>query len=136
MQRRALPLQSCVIDADFVHVEQLEVFARVGVTGDERAKPQRLVLNLTAWPRLSFDSLGDEIERAINYSALCAAARDFMQERTAALVETFAAELAALLLAKFPLRKIDIELRKFVVPGTKYVSVALTRESVASKELE
>jgi 7,8-dihydroneopterin aldolase/epimerase/oxygenase len=129
LQLDAPTLQSCVIDrGDYVHVEQLEVFARVGVTEDERAKPQRLVLNLTAWPCASFDSLGDNIADAVNYSALCAAAREFMQTRTAALVETFVTELAALLLARFPIRKIDIELRKFVFSDTQYVSVALSRQ--------
>ena len=124
-------MDSSAAASDSIHVEQLEVFARVGVTENERSKPQRLVLNLTAWPRASFDSLGDNIERAVNYSALCATARELMQSRSAALVETFVNELADVLLQKFPIRKIDIELRKFIVPDTQYVSVALSRESGA-----
>ena len=115
--------------SDSINVAQLELFARVGVADTERAQPQRLVLNLTAWPCTSFDSLGDDIERAVNYSALCLAAKEFFQTRSAALIETLAHELADLLLKKFPIRKIDIELRKFVVPDTQYVSVALSRES-------
>ncbi|MEY2546027.1 MAG: 7,8-dihydroneopterin aldolase/epimerase/oxygenase [Verrucomicrobiota bacterium] len=114
---------------DCIHVEQLEVFGRVGVTENERSKPQRLVLNLTTWPRENFDTMNDDIERTVNYSALCAAVREFMRAHSPRLVETLAANLAAHLLENFPIRKIDIELRKFVVPDTQYVSVALTREA-------
>lgn len=118
-----------MLTADRVHIEQLEVFGRVGVTEDERSRPQRLVLNLTAWPRDSFDSLGDNIERAVDYSRLALVTREFIEKRTAALVETLVTELATVCLEKFPIRKIDIELRKFVLRDAQYVSVALSREA-------
>jgi 7,8-dihydroneopterin aldolase/epimerase/oxygenase len=115
--------------SDRIHVEQLEVFARVGVTDNERSKPQRLVFNFTIWPREKFDTMNDDIARTVNYSAACAAIRDFVRAQSPKLIETLAANVAAHLLENFPVRKIDIELRKFVVPDTQYVSVALTRES-------
>ncbi len=115
--------------SDLIHVEQLEVFGHVGVTENERSKPQRLVFNLTACPRENFEEMNDDIQRTLNYSALCAAVRDFVRAQSPKLIETLAANLAAHLLENFPLRKIDIELRKFVVPDTQYVSVALSREA-------
>ena len=36
--------------SDHIHIEQLEVFARIGVPDEERASPQRLVFNITFWP--------------------------------------------------------------------------------------
>ncbi len=36
-----------------IHIEQLKVFARVGVPQTERARRQRLVLNITLWPRVA-----------------------------------------------------------------------------------
>jgi dihydroneopterin aldolase len=116
-------------EGDSVHIEQLEIFGRVGVTEGERAKPQRLTINITVRPKENFDNLGDDITRAVNYSAIGATSRDFAGERSFHLIETFAAELAALLLQKFPIRKIDIELRKFVLPNAQYVSVVLSRDS-------
>lgn len=115
--------------SNFIHVEQLEVFGRVGVTENERSRPQRLVLNLTVWPRQQFGNLNDDIERAVNYSALCAAVREYVAAHSLRLIETLASNVAAHLLQKFPLRKIDIELRKFVLPDAQYVSVALSHEA-------
>ena len=112
---------------DHIHIEQLEIFASVGVTQHERATPQRLTLNITAWPVASFDDLGDDISRTVNYSALSVAAREFAEERSTALIETLADQLAVYFLANFPLRKIQLELRKFVLPDAAYAAVGVIR---------
>jgi dihydroneopterin aldolase len=114
-----------------VHIEQLEVFARVGVTENERSKPQRLTLIITIWPRESFEDLQDDISRAVNYSAVAAAARDLVSASVVRLIETLAAQVAAHLLQNFPIRKVRLELRKFVLPDAKYVSVIVTRSTSA-----
>ncbi|PYL86522.1 MAG: hypothetical protein DMF23_00755 [Verrucomicrobia bacterium] len=67
---------------DCIHIEQLELFARVGVPTSERSEPQRLILNITLWPRI----------------------------------------------AQFNLRKVEVEVRKFVLPDANYVSVTAVRE--------
>ena len=115
--------------SDSIHVDQLEVFGRVGVTENERSNPQRLVITMTVLLRDNFESLADDIERTVNYSALCAAVRELVRAQSPKLIETLVANLAAHLLENFAIRKIDIELRKFVVPDTEYVSVALSREA-------
>ncbi len=112
---------------DQIQVEELELFARVGVTESERAKPQRLTLNMTAWPRRSFQDLQDDIAAAVDYSALCRTACEFVMERSDCLMETLASGLADKLLAVFDLRRIRLELRKFVLPDVKYVAVIVTR---------
>ena len=38
---------------DGIHIEQLEVQAWVGVPDSERAQPQRLIMNVTFWPKAS-----------------------------------------------------------------------------------
>src|SRR2546428_4730556 len=72
---------------DFIHIEQLEVFAFVGVTENERARPQRLTLSITVWPTVRFEELQDDISNAVNYSAICAAAREFVNARSDKLIE-------------------------------------------------
>jgi len=117
---------------DCISIEQLEVFARVGVTENERGFPQRLTLTISVWPDKSFDNLEDDIAQTANYSAICAAARDFTRDHSTKLVETLAAQLASHLLQIFPIRKVRLELRKFVLPDAKHVSVILTRNASIS----
>ena len=115
------------ISSDQIHIEQLEIFARVGVPESEREKPQRLTVSITLWPARDLRDLNDEIGRTINYSTVCEETKKFVRDQSARLIETLADGLAAHLLKFFLVRKISVELRKFVLPDAKYASVTVTR---------
>jgi FolB domain-containing protein len=112
-----------------IHIEQLEIFARVGVPDIERATPQRLTANITLWPARELRDLNDDITRTVNYSTICDATKKFAAERSDKLVETLADQLAGHLLEIFPIQKLTLELRKFVLPDAHYVSVRLSRSA-------
>ena len=109
-----------------IHVEQLKVLGRVGVTGKERSKRQRLVLNITAWPARDLRDVKDSLSRTVDYAALCREAKTFVARQSPKLLETLVEILAAHLLRKFPIEKIRLEARKFVLKDAAYVSVAIT----------
>ena len=115
-----------------IHIEQLKVFARVGVPRAERAKRQRLVLNITIWPARDLRDLDDRLARTVDYAALCQEAKGFLSRQSPKLLETLTNDLAAYLLRKFRVRKISVEIRKFVLKDVAYASVTVTR--VASLE--
>ena len=112
-----------------IHIEQFKVFARVGVSQAERAKRQRLVLNITLWPARDLRDLKDAIARTVDYSALCRDAKGFLSRQSPKLLETLANDLASHLLRKFRIRKISIEIRKFVLKDAAYASVTVTRRA-------
>jgi 7,8-dihydroneopterin aldolase/epimerase/oxygenase len=118
--------------SDSVHVEQLEISTRVGVTEAERDQPQRLTVSMTMWPRRPLVDLADDIQNTINYSEVCNQTRDFLRDCSCKLLETLADRLATHLLNQFPIQKIVVELRKFVLPDTKFVAVTITRSAVVS----
>jgi 7,8-dihydroneopterin aldolase/epimerase/oxygenase len=113
---------------DGIHIQALEVFAHVGAPEEERAKSQRLTFDLTLWPMRSHAGVNDDIERAVNYAAVCDETKDFVQGRRDRLIETLADALATHLLECFEIRKITIELRKYILPEVEFVSVTVTRE--------
>ena len=110
-----------------IHIEQLKVFARVGVSNAERSKRQRLVLNITVWPARNLRDIRDAVARTVDYAALCQNTKTYISEQVPKLLETLADDLAAHLLRKFRVRKIKIEIRKFVLKDAAYVSVTVTR---------
>jgi phosphoglycolate phosphatase len=112
---------------DEIRIEELELFARVGVSAEERTRPQRLTISLRLQPRHGFRELGDELARTVDYAAVCDELRRFAAEREEKLIETLADEIAAHLLTRFTLDRVELELRKFVLPETKYVAVRLAR---------
>ena len=112
---------------DEIHIEQLDVFTRVGVPEEERAKPQRLTVSISLWPYQQTSDLADHIERTVNYSAVAEETKNFVRDQSVSLIETLAERLASHLLKSFPIQKLTIELRKFVLPDAKYVSITVTR---------
>ena len=115
-------------DGDVIRIERIEILAHIGVPDDERAQPQRLTINITFWPNKSGAELNDDIAQAVNYAAVCAEVRKFVGERRDRLIETLADALAFQLLDMFEIRRITVELRKYILPEVEFVSVTVTRE--------
>ena len=115
---------------DHIHIEQLEVHGRVGVLDSERAEPQRLSLNVTLWPKIA--EMHDNIANTVNYSVVAERVKEFVRRHDYKLIETLAEKIAAHLLARFNLRKVEVEVRKFVLPDANYVSVTAVREGEAT----
>ena len=112
---------------DEVRIEQLEVFTVIGVLEHERKGLQRLMVSISFWPYEHAHDLADNIEKAVNYSALAEETKRFAREQAVNLIETLADRLASHLLKTFPIQKVTIELRKFALQDAKYVSVTVTR---------
>lgn len=113
---------------DVIHIEQLEVFGHIGVPDEERAASQRLVFNITFLPTHNGPELADDIARTVDYAAVCAETKSFVQGRADRLIETLADALAKHLLGVFAIQRITIELRKFILPDVEFVSVTVTRD--------
>ena len=113
---------------DQIRIGELEVFGHVGVPDDERAAAQRLTFNLTLWPARAMDELKDDISRAVNYAAVCEEVTRFVEGRRDKLIETMANAVALHLLASFEIRRVAVELRKYILPQVEFVSVTVTRE--------
>jgi dihydroneopterin aldolase len=112
---------------DEIHIEQLDVFARIGVPEEERANLQRLTVSISFWPCQQTSDLADHIERTVNYSAVAEETKNFARDQSVSLIETLAERLASHLLKSFPIQKVTIELRKFALQDARYVSVTFTQ---------
>jgi FolB domain-containing protein len=113
--------------ADEIHIEQLEVSTRIGVPEEERAAPQRLTVSLSFWPYQQTRDLEDDIQHAVDYSAVAEETKSFVRDQSTSLIETLAHRLATHLLNSFPIQKVTVELRKFPLEDAKHVSVSVTR---------
>jgi 7,8-dihydroneopterin aldolase/epimerase/oxygenase len=111
-----------------IQINQLELMACIGVPDKERASPQRLTISLTLWPMRGGADLKDDISRTINYSTVCTETKNFVRNRSDRLIETLADAVARHLLEIFEIRRITIELRKFILPDVDFVSVTVTRD--------
>lgn len=104
-------------------IRGLRVQVFIGVPDAERAVPQELIVDVTIDPMVRFGDLHDDISRTVDYAAAAARVSDVARERPRRLIETLADEIARMLLEEFPARSALVEIRKFVLPETDYVSV-------------
>ena len=112
-----------------IHIEQLKLLARVGVSKAERARRQGLVLNITVWPARDLRDVKDAVSRTVDYSVLCQEIKTYLSRQSPKLLETLAQDLTAHLLRKFRIRKVRLEIRKFVLKDAAYASVTVTRRA-------
>ena len=112
-----------------IHIEGLELRVRIGVSGQERGEPQRIVCNITLCPQKVMD-IEDDIANTVDYSAIAESVKEFAGRSELRLIETLAEKIASHLLAHFGVRKVAIEIRKFVLSDAEFVSVTATQEAV------
>ena len=116
------------VDEERVEIHELELLARIGVPDAERAQPQRLTISIVLWPVARFADLHDEIAEAVDYAAVCRDVNEFVSRREDRLIETLATAVAELLLQSYPIKRVQIELRKFILPDTKHVAAVVLRD--------
>ncbi len=117
--------------ADRIRIDSLELSSFIGVPDAERAVAQRLTVNLVLEPVRGFSDLGDSIENAVDYFRVCEEVKALSLVRPRHLIETLAGDIAALLLARFALRAVEVELRKYILPDTAFVAVKISRQAAA-----
>jgi dihydroneopterin aldolase len=119
--------------SDLIRVIDLEVFAHIGVPDAERREAQRLLISL----EMGVDSFShaagtDNLARTVDYYEVAQRVKSFTTERPRKLLETLAEEMAFDLLKTFPIKKITLEIKKFVLPDARYVSVKIERSQTPS----
>lgn len=112
---------------DTIIIEELEVFYRVGVPDEERARPQRLLLSVEISHDFTAASKRDDVRATIDYHAVAQHLRSLGEGREWRLIETVGVEIAEWILREFGALGVTVEVRKFILPQTRHVAVRLTR---------
>jgi 7,8-dihydroneopterin aldolase/epimerase/oxygenase len=112
---------------DKIIIADLEVFYQVGVTAEERARPQRLLLTLQMEHSFIAAATSNNLADTIDYHAVTQRLLRFGDGRQWVLIETLASDIANMVLEDFSSRNITVEVKKFIIPQARYVSVRLTR---------
>ncbi len=110
-----------------ITIAGLEVFYSVGVPEAERAKPQRLLITVELDVDATRAARSDRLDQTIDYYELVQDLLAYGRGRSWKLLETLAADLADRIMSRHRPRAVTVEVRKFIIPQARYVSVALTR---------
>ena len=112
----------------FITIVDLEVFYRVGISDEERAKPQRLLLTLDIKFDISSAAVSGRIGRTIDYYEVTQRLLKLGETRSWRLIESVATDVADKILSEFRPENVTVEVKKFSIPEARYVSVSLTKQ--------
>ncbi len=112
---------------DSITICDLEVFYCVGVPDGERSKPHRLCVTIEIFYPFEGAIKSDSISDAVDYQRIVDLLKEFGKNRSWKLIETLASDIAQLILGEFDVPAIRVEVKKFVIPETKYVSAKVMR---------
>jgi dihydroneopterin aldolase len=110
-----------------IAIVDLEVFYSVGVSDEERAKPQRLLITVDMNVDFTSAAISDRIEKTINYQQVADDLLKFGQNRSWKLLEKLVSNIGDYLLLTYKPQSVSVEVKKFTIPQARYVSVGLTR---------
>lgn len=112
----------------FITIVDLEVFYRVGISEEERAKPQRLLLTLDVKFDFSSAAVSGRIGRTIDYYEVAQRLLKLGETRSWRLIESVATDVAERILSEFHPESVTVEVKKFSIPEARYVSASLTKQ--------
>jgi len=114
--------------SDLIRIVDLEVHTHIGVPEGERAQLQRLLISLDlAVDCIAKAALTDDVAKTVNYYDVAQQVKDLAAQKPRRLLETLAEELATDLLVSYPIKSLTLEIKKFILPDTRYVAVKIER---------
>jgi dihydroneopterin aldolase len=116
---------------DRITISDLAVTWRVGVTEEERAEPQVLLLTIEMEVDFAAAAKTDDLAQTIDYFAVSERIRQWGENKSWKLIERVARDVAELVLADFRPVQAAVEVKKFVLPETAYVSAKVNRQQPA-----
>jgi 7,8-dihydroneopterin aldolase/epimerase/oxygenase len=119
-------IENVADSGQWIAINDLEVKGRIGVPEQEREKAQRLLVSVRFQIGLAFAALNDQFDQTIDYSAVAAEVERVVEASSAHLVETLVSDIGNTLMRRFPIRRLEIELKKFIPRNAQYVSVKAT----------
>jgi dihydroneopterin aldolase len=112
-----------------ISIVDLEVAYRVGVPDAERAQPQRLLLTVIMESDFSAAARSDSIADTIDYFTVTQRLLKFGEGRDWKLIEKLAVDIADVILSEFKAHSVQIEVKKFIIPQAKHISVKMEKSS-------
>lgn len=113
---------------DYLIIQDLTVDFRVGVPEAERTSPQRLLITMEMEIDVAAAVAEDDLNRTVDYDAVKKRIADLGVGRSWKLIESLASEIAGIVLREFRPSAVTVEVKKFILPETRWVAVRIRRD--------
>ena len=104
----------------FLKIENIKLWARVGVLDEERELGQLFILDIFLWTNFENCTVNDDIEKTIDYSKLVQILKDQSKKIYCFTIEKYSNEILEIIDQEFKLSKVKIILTKCNPPITGF----------------
>jgi len=104
----------------FLKIENIKLWARVGVLDEERELGQLFILDIFLWTDFEKCTVNDDIEKTIDYSKLVQILKDQSKKIYCFTIEKYSNEILVIINQEFKLSKVKIILTKCNPPITGF----------------
>jgi FolB domain-containing protein len=112
---------------DKLFINGLELWMRLGCTPEERAFPQRLLVDIEMEVPLRSAGTKDDMQHTVDYAEVVGRLKGSVEPKVYKLVETVAEDVAQTVLKKFHVKKVMVRVRKRVLPSIDNFGVEIRR---------
>ena len=112
---------------DKIVIQDLAVFYSVGVSDEERAEPQKLLLTVEMTHDFTDAAGTDDLKLTIDYHAVALRLLRFGEGQSWRLIETLAVNIAEMILEELKPASVFVRVKKFILPDARHVEVSVTR---------
>lgn len=111
---------------DTLNIKELQVSTKIGVYAWEQRINQQLLIDIDM--ETDFSGCQEDLNKTIDYAALCTHVTDYVQSKSFQLIETVANEIADQIKKQFKVSKITVGVSKpHAVKNAKNIQVIVRR---------
>jgi dihydroneopterin aldolase len=113
--------------ADSLTIKGLELFVCMGCTAEERAFPQKLLVDVDMELPLKKAGLSDDMKDTVDYADAALRIKKELEPKTYKLAEAMAEDIAALVRKRYKVKKVRVSVSKRILPGIDGFIVRIER---------
>ena len=114
------------MSSDAIRITGLRVETHIGVTDEERAEPQTIVIDLSLYADLTKAGISDDLADTIDYDAVITQVSELVRSSKPRLLEHLAEEIANLISRFRLVDRVTVEARKERLPDPSAEVEAVT----------
>jgi dihydroneopterin aldolase len=104
----------------------------IGVTEEERSRPQKLEIDLDLYADLEAAGRSGDVAETIDYLDVTREIRAHLESTSFHLIEAAARTILDHLLEQFRLQRATVRVRKFILPDVAHIEVEMARARAGS----
>ncbi|OGJ56411.1 dihydroneopterin aldolase [Candidatus Peribacteria bacterium RIFCSPHIGHO2_02_FULL_52_16] len=111
---------------DTITIQNLELWTHIGVSEEERAQEQRLLVSVEMTVDTKAAAKSDDVTKSIDYYQVSEELKKLAKTERKT-IERFAEDAATMILDRFKPKNVTVSVKKFAVPGSDFVAIAIRR---------